>query len=176
MERFDCTLWEYLKDLANCIPITERIKILMIIFEAAFSIQNEGLCHLDLKPSNIFIKLTNGIWDGITLKIADFGLARKTSDLFGRMGTPAFGSPEQFEGRPNSKSDNFALGKMAIMILNPWQTAWNLMAQPLTESEFNNHPARKDQKCQIISKLLKVSVELQFFTLYSIYSEITFPR
>ena len=156
MERFSCSLWQYLKNQANSIQIDERIKILKMIFEAAFFIQKKNFCHLDLKPSNIFLRLANGRWDGKTLKIADFGLCRKKSKLFGHMGTPSFGSPEQFEGNPHPKSDNFALGKMAIMILHSWQTAWNLMAQPLTESEFNNHPAKNDQKCQIVAKLLNV--------------------
>ena len=155
MEKFDCTLWEYLK--LNSIPIEERLDILKIVLEAVLFIQNNNFCHLDLKPSNIFLNLTNGSWDGKTLKIADFGLARKNADLIGSMGTPAFGSPEQFEGRPNLKSDNFAVGRMAIMILHPWNIAWNLMAQPITEDEYNNHPARNDEKCKIIAGFLKVS-------------------
>ena len=159
MDRFDMSLWEYLKN--HTMPMDERVKILKIILEAAHVIQTNGFCHLDLKPSNIFLNLTNRKWDGITLKIADFGLSRKNTDLVGSMGTPAFGSPEQFEARPSQKSDNFALGRMALMILYPWKDAWNLMAQPLTETEFINHPARKDPKCKIIAKLLKVRIFIE---------------
>ena len=157
MDRFDSSLWEYLKTKFDKITMAERIKILKIIFEVVNHIQNEGFCHLDLKPSNIFINLLNGMWDGKTLKLADFGLCRKSSNLDGRMGTPAFGSPEQFEGNPHRKSDNYALGKMAILILLPWNIGWNLMTQPLTTDEFDQHPAKFDEICKIISKLLRVS-------------------
>ena len=158
MDRYDTILWDNLKDNSDNITMNERIKILQTISEAAYFIQSKGYCHLDLKPSNIFINLNNGKWDRKTLKIADFGLCRNNSDLVGRMGTPGFGSPEQFDGHPHLKSDNFAVGKMAIMILHPWQIAWNLMAQPLTEAEYNNHPAKNDQICRQIADLLKVSI------------------
>ena len=55
----------------------QRFSILEILFKVVLHIQNSGFCHLDLKPSNIFMNLTNRkTWDGSTLKIADFGLAR----------------------------------------------------------------------------------------------------
>ena len=158
MERFDCSLWEYLKKNSDSIPMDERLKMLKTLLDAALFIQNNNFCHLDLKPANIFINvMADGSWDKKTLKIADFGLARKSTDLIGSMGTPAFGSPEQFEGRPDLKSDNFAIGRMAIMILYPWDIAWHLIAQPLSAEEYNNHPARIDEKCQIIAGFLEVS-------------------
>ena len=161
MERFDCNLWEYFKEPSQQqynVTFDQRISILEKLFETTLFIQTSGYCHLDLKPSNIFLKLTNGTtWDGVTLKIGDFGLSRKSDDLIGSMGTPGFGSPEQFEGRPSMKSDNFALGRMAIIVLNPWKAAWNMMAQPITDAVYNAHPARQIEVFQIISSLLNVS-------------------
>ena len=155
MDRFDCTLWEYLKDYD--IPMKIRINILKTLIDTVNFIQSKGFCHLDLKPSNIFLKLLEGYWDEKNLKIADFGLSRKKDDLSGRMGTPGFGSPEQFEGNPSMKSDNYALGRMAIFILFPWKLAWNLSAQLLTGKEFEEHWTRRSSKFQMISQLLNVS-------------------
>ena len=94
MDRYDCTMWSYLKESSSNITLDHRFSISEILFKVVLYIQNSGFCHLDLKPSNIFMNLTNRkTWDGSTLKIGDFGLSRKKTELSGRMGTPGFGSP-----------------------------------------------------------------------------------
>ncbi len=69
----------------------------------------QGVVHRDLKPENIFID-TQG-----QVKVMDFGIARSlveataTGDLI--IGTPAYMSPEQAEGKPlDGRSDVYALG------------------------------------------------------------------
>lgn len=68
-----------------------------------------GILHRDLKPSNIMLT-RHGI------KVLDFGLAKLTSQSgiteTGRiLGTPAYMSPEQIEGRePGPSSDLYSLG------------------------------------------------------------------
>jgi predicted Ser/Thr protein kinase len=69
----------------------------------------QGVVHRDLKPENIFID-NNG-----QVKVMDFGIARSlvevtaTGDLI--IGTPAYMSPEQAEGKPlDGRSDIYALG------------------------------------------------------------------
>jgi len=67
-----------------------------------------GIIHGDVKPSNI--RITE---DG-KVKLVDFGVARFASQVSGSdrvLGTPAYLSPEQIEGRKqDGRSDLFSLG------------------------------------------------------------------
>ena len=83
-----------------------------------------GIVHRDLKPSNIFL-VKDG--DAVRVVIADFGLARSqvpdatqaTVTVSGEiLGTPAYMSPEQIEGRPaTTASDIYAVGLIMYEML-----------------------------------------------------------
>ena len=71
-----------------------------------------GLVHRDIKPANIWLEAPNG-----RVKILDFGQARaeredvQITQVGSIMGSPAFMSPEQADGKPVSfSSDLFSLG------------------------------------------------------------------
>lgn len=71
-----------------------------------------GYIHCDVKADNVFIlyQTTLGGWPRV--KVIDYGVARKISDVAGDTiaGTPAYMSPEQWRGMPTVQSDVYALG------------------------------------------------------------------
>ena len=100
--------------------------VLTILEEVAYGLRDaheKGIVHRDIKPSNILLNNRGEV------KIADFGLARDTSDmarLSGNdltlpgtvVGTPSFMSPEQAVGGDlDGRSDIFSLGVMAFLLI-----------------------------------------------------------
>jgi serine/threonine protein kinase len=100
--------------------------VFSILEEVAYGLKDaheQGIIHRDIKPSNILLHKRGDV------KIADFGLARNTSDVTSLVdidltvpgtvvGTPSFMSPEQAAGRElDSRTDIFSLGVMAYQLL-----------------------------------------------------------
>ncbi len=86
-----------------------------------FKNQVASIIHRDIKPSNILITLDPTL--GELVKILDFGIAKlmqadseQTSSF---MGTLAYASPEQMEGRElDHRSDIYSLGAMMYQMLS----------------------------------------------------------
>jgi tetratricopeptide (TPR) repeat protein len=104
------------------LPVVDAAKTAMTLARAIHTIHQAGIVHRDLKPANVLLSC-----DG-TLKIADFGLAKRLQDDGHRistvtgavMGTPAYMSPEQAAG--NNKQlgpgvDIYALGVILYELL-----------------------------------------------------------
>lgn len=78
------------------------------------------IIHRDIKPSNIFIIKDDTL--GELVKILDFGIAKTLADDSQQtrcfMGTLAYSSPEQMEGRDlDHRSDIYSLGIMLFQML-----------------------------------------------------------
>ena len=160
MDKYDSNLCQQLKksNSDSALTLSTRISIMQTILDVLIFIQQKGFCHLDVKPSNIFLNLNeSGNWNGKDLVIGDFGLSSSQTNLEGRCGTPGFAAPEQFMGNPSAKSDNFGFGRTVVLILFNWDQAWNLLAQPLTDDEYKNHPLRDQPISDVITNLLNVS-------------------
>jgi eukaryotic-like serine/threonine-protein kinase len=99
------------------LPVPVVLELLSRTADALDYAHSQNIVHRDIKPANI---MYDSVSDG--LKITDFGIARLID--VGRtrtgivLGTPAFMSPEQLEGKNvNGHTDLFALGVSLYQLL-----------------------------------------------------------
>src|SRR5262249_39384027 len=102
----------------GALPAERAFPIGMQIADALAAAHQKGIVHRDLKPDNAFILQRGREHDFV--KLVDFGIAKLTGDQPGSqrtregiiMGTPAYMSPEQCEGRSqiDQRTDIYALG------------------------------------------------------------------
>ena len=122
-----------------------------------------GIIHGDIKPGNILVT------EGGRVKLGDFGIARFATQVSGSgqmLGTPAYLSPEQIAGEPQStRSDIFSLGIVLYQMVTgaaPFEgssvsavCAQILSAEPLPPSQRN--PALPAEIDRIILRCLAKS-------------------
>ncbi len=100
------------------LPPERALGIALQVADALAASHKCGIVHRDLKPDNIILIRRARETDFV--KLLDFGIAKLTGDVSGSrrtrtgivMGTPAYMSPEQCEGRGNidHRTDIYALG------------------------------------------------------------------
>ncbi|MEO8701854.1 MAG: serine/threonine-protein kinase [Kofleriaceae bacterium] len=100
------------------LPPERALQIALQVADALSASHKCGIVHRDLKPDNIMLQQRGRERDFV--KLLDFGIAKLTSGASGSrrtrtgivMGTPAYMSPEQCDGRGNidHRTDIYALG------------------------------------------------------------------
>ena len=108
---------------SRCVLPSERdayhTSIAQMISDAADALDYshaQGTLHRDIKPSNLLLDFHGHLW------IADFGLALPSDGWLGShtetvAGTPHYMAPEQFDGRPEQRSDVYSLGLVLYELL-----------------------------------------------------------
>ncbi len=154
-EDTDFLVMEYLegRTLQCPQPLDKALEYGIQIAGALEAAHGKGVTHRDLKPSNIMITRTG-------VKVLDFGLARRSGEetltAAGTvMGTPAYMTPEQWQGKEaDARTDLHALGSMIYEMvtgrraaaerqkLEPARLDWAVKACLETEPEERWQTAR----------------------------------
>jgi serine/threonine protein kinase/tetratricopeptide (TPR) repeat protein len=120
-EEIDFLVMEYLEGqtLRSPLPVAEAVRLATDIAGALEAAHRQGILHRDLKPGNVMVTKAGA-------KLLDFGLA-KLVDADGDvtrtregtvLGTVAYMSPEQAEGKPlDERSDVFSFGAVLYEML-----------------------------------------------------------
>lgn len=172
------------------IPPERALSIAIQVGDALAASHKCGIVHRDLKPDNIILLQRGRERDFV--KLLDFGIAKLTTDQAGSrrtrtgivMGTPAYMSPEQCEGRGNidHRTDIYALGIVLYEMLIgrvPFigEGYGEILVQHLTQipaplSQFRMMNAHVEA---VVMKALEKRMELRYPTMDEMMRAMTDP-
>jgi len=117
------------------------VSIARQVCRALAAARDKGIVHRDLKPSNILVD-SNG-----RVHVADFGLAKSLETVDGSrtggvVGTPAYLSPEQAQGRKtDQRTDIYALGVILYEMLTGRRPFESETTEGYIEKHIHEKPA-----------------------------------
>ena len=174
----------------SVLPPERALTIAIQVADALAASHRCGIVHRDLKPDNIMLQPRGREADFV--KLLDFGIAKLTSDSKGSsrtrtgivMGTPAYMSPEQCEGRNqvDHRTDVYALGIVLYEMLVgrvPFQgegygevLVQHLTQPPLPPSQFRMMSAHVEM---VVMKALEKRADLRYPTMDEFMRAISDP-
>jgi serine/threonine-protein kinase len=98
------------------LPLAQVLQLMQQLLEGLQYSHEHGVVHRDIKPGNLMLTRSG------TLKITDFGIARieggSATQVGTVLGTPAYMSPEQWQGVPvDARADIYSAGVLLYHLL-----------------------------------------------------------
>ena len=168
----DYLVMEYLDGapVQGPLPLEEAMRVAVQIVDALEAAHGKGIFHRDLKPANIMMTRTGA-------KVLDFGLAKIVADdseadatrtMAGTvLGTAAYMSPEQAQGRPaDARSDVFSFGAVLYEILTGKRAFGGAsMLETLSAVVHNDPPPSNSPAWDIVKRCLAKQPQQRFQTM-----------
>jgi serine/threonine protein kinase len=130
--------------------------VLAILEEVCYGLEaahEQGVIHRDIKPSNVMLSNAGEV------KIADFGLARQSSDISrlsaltlpgSVLGTPAYMSPEQAAGKDvDQRTDIYSLGVMAYELFTGEKPFRGASYSEIRDQIINHDPTPLNRRAPV---------------------------
>jgi serine/threonine-protein kinase len=168
----DYLVMEYLEGgpVQGPMRLEEAMRIAIQIVDALDTAHGKGILHRDLKPANIMLTRTGA-------KVLDFGLAKIVTDdseadatrtLAGTvLGTAAYMSPEQAQGRPSdARSDVFSFGAVLYEMLTGRRAFSGESMLDTLSAVVHTDPAPSDSPAwEVIKRCLAKQPQQRFQTM-----------
>lgn len=185
------TLSEVSRERQGQLTEAEVVKWAIAICDVVSYIHQAGIIHRDISPDNIMLT------DDGSIKFIDFGTLREfryvASGGTAGMGKYGYAPPEQWQGRPEPRSDIFALGATIYNLLTgflPLSKTYQTTGSPQREDLYPQYPPIRTknpnisiQLDAILQKALQLDINSRFSSalemkqaLKSLDKEITQPR
>ena len=150
-------------DLKDALSKTETMPpevVLAVLEEVCYGLEaahDQGVIHRDIKPGNVMLS------KGGEVKIADFGLARQTTDIArisaltlpgSVLGTPAYMSPEQAAGKDvDHRTDIYSLGVMAYELFTGVKPFQGSSYSEIRDQIINQDPQSMRDRCAVTPEI-----------------------
>jgi len=176
------SLAELQTDRHGAIPWEEATEYIRQSAQGLEAAQAVGIIHRDIKPENLMITAKKS-----QIKVSDFGLAKEADSGSGNtsvdavMGTPAFMSPEQCDGKKvDGRSDIYSLGGTFYRLVSgrlPFEaeTAMSMMYRHKHEALIPPHeivPTVPQSISAVIVKMMAKKREQRYQTMTDVIDAI----
>lgn len=156
------TLREVQEERGGALELSRAARVVKEVAEALQAIHSQDIIHRDIKPTNIIV--TTDPDGSERVKIVDFGIAKKVGGGEGQdltepglvAATVHYASPEQLRGKPEKRSDIYALGVVLYEILT------------------GRRPYEASNQAELFSMILDPGVKLP--RLDQVRPDLRFPR